>query len=80
MRDVPTPVVMLSALTHPGGQETQEALALGAVDVVFKPSGSVSLDIQTRRDELIGKVKAAASGPGYGRTGMDALLALNSDR
>jgi two-component system, chemotaxis family, protein-glutamate methylesterase/glutaminase len=75
MRDTPTPVVMLSALTQPGGQETREALALGAADVVFKPSGSVSLDIQTRRDELIEKIKAAASGPTIGGRGMDASRA-----
>jgi two-component system chemotaxis response regulator CheB len=75
MRDTPTPVVMLSALTQPGGQETHEALALGAADVVFKPSGSVSLDIQTRRDELIWKIKAAAAGPKVGTRRMDATRA-----
>jgi two-component system chemotaxis response regulator CheB len=59
MRKAPTPVVVVSAATHEGARETLEALSLGAVDFVTKPSGPVSLDIDTVRAELIGKVKAA---------------------
>lgn len=59
MRQTPTPVVMLSATTHEGARETLEALALGAIDFMPKPSGPVSLDIHTIRAELIHKVKAA---------------------
>lgn len=65
MHQTPTPVVVLSAAAREDARETLESLALGAVDFVTKPSGPVSLDIHTVRDELIGKVKAAyASGVG----------------
>jgi two-component system chemotaxis response regulator CheB len=59
MREAPTPVVILSATTREGARETMEALSMGAVDFVTKPSGPVSLDIHTVRAELVGKVKAA---------------------
>ncbi|HEY8346341.1 MAG TPA: chemotaxis response regulator protein-glutamate methylesterase [Symbiobacteriaceae bacterium] len=56
----PTPVVMVSSLTREGAQATIRALALGAVDFVTKPSGTISLDMHLVRDELVAKVKAAA--------------------
>ncbi len=59
MHQAPTPVVIVSGATYEGAQETLEALALGAVDFVIKPSGPVSLDIHTIRRELIAKVRAA---------------------
>jgi two-component system chemotaxis response regulator CheB len=59
MREAPTPVVIVSAASREGARDTLEALALGAVDFVTKPSGPVSLDIHTVRDELVEKVKAA---------------------
>lgn len=57
----PRPVVMLSA----GGSEgvaaaTLQALDLGAVDFVRKPSGSISLDLDTVRDELLVALRGAA--------------------
>ncbi|NLK07578.1 MAG: chemotaxis response regulator protein-glutamate methylesterase [Firmicutes bacterium] len=55
----PVPVIMLSSLTQTGAKATMEALALGAVDFVAKPSGSISLDIADIQDELIQKLKAA---------------------
>lgn len=60
MTENPLPVVMVSSLTQNGAEATMKALALGAVDFVPKPSGSVSLDLARVRDELIRKVKAAA--------------------
>ena len=59
MNEIPTPVVMVSSTTRDGTRETVEALTLGAIDVVTKPSGPVSLDISTIRTQLIEKVKAA---------------------
>ncbi len=59
MAEMPTPVVMLSSITQRGAQETLEALSLGAVDFITKPSGSISLDISTIRTEILGKVKTA---------------------
>lgn len=61
MKRRPTPVLMLSSLTQAGADATLRCLELGAVDVVGKPSGSISLDIEKVAAELIGKVKAAAS-------------------
>ncbi|WP_199101457.1 chemotaxis-specific protein-glutamate methyltransferase CheB [Aquitalea sp. ASV11] len=57
----PTPVVMVSSITRVGAMATLEALALGAVDVVTKPEGTISLNIGSIRDELIVKTRAAAS-------------------
>lgn len=60
MEKQPVPVVMLSAYTKEGARETVEALRLGAVDFVPKPSGSISLDIRDVKDELIDKVILAS--------------------
>lgn len=56
------PIIMLSSLTQEGSLITFEALELGAFDFVAKPGGTVSLNIKQVKDELIAKVKAAASG------------------
>ena len=55
------PVVMVSSLTDKGALATFEALALGAVDYVGKPGGTISLSIEDIRLEIIAKVRAAAS-------------------
>lgn len=57
----PTPVVMVSSLTREGAEATVRALAMGAVDFVPKPSGSISLNMHITRNELVAKVKAAAA-------------------
>ncbi|HYF88403.1 chemotaxis-specific protein-glutamate methyltransferase CheB [Azospirillum sp.] len=56
----PRPVVMVSSLTAEGAEVTLEALALGAVDVIQKPDGTVSLHINRIRHDLVAKVRAAA--------------------
>jgi two-component system chemotaxis response regulator CheB len=48
------PVVILSSIAAKGAEITMEALALGASDFIQKPSGSVSEDIHTVRDTLVG--------------------------
>ncbi len=58
----PRPVIMVSSLTEKGALVTLEALELGAVDYIPKPSGTVSLDIHKIKDELVQKIKAAVSG------------------
>lgn len=63
MKRHPIPIVMLSAYTRAGAEETIEALSLGAVDFVAKPSGSISLNLRDVRNELIEKV-IHASGVG----------------
>ncbi len=60
METQPVPVVMLSAYTKEGARETIEALKLGAIDFVRKPSGSISLNIRDVKDELIEKIILAS--------------------
>lgn len=55
----PVPVVMVSSLTEKGALATLEALALGAVDYVAKPGGTISLSIVEIKGELVAKVRAA---------------------
>lgn len=56
MKPVPK-VIMLSGLTHEGGEATIKALELGALDFVSKPTASiVEFDTEHLRDELIDKV------------------------
>jgi two-component system chemotaxis response regulator CheB len=60
MLEAPRPVVMISSLTAKGADATIEAIALGAVDFIAKPSGTVSLEIDRLRPRLIEKVRGAA--------------------
>ncbi len=55
----PTPVIMVSSLTSEGALATLEALALGAVDFITKPGGTISLSIDDIKAQLLHKVKAA---------------------
>jgi two-component system chemotaxis response regulator CheB len=59
MAERPVPVVMLSSLTAKGALVTFEALALGAVDYVAKPGGTISLSLEVIKEELLSKIKAA---------------------
>lgn len=61
MESFPVPIIMISALTQRETQLTLKALDCGAVDYVPKPSGPISMDMAGVRDELISKVKVAAS-------------------
>jgi len=56
----PVPVVMVSSLTEKGALATFEALALGAVDYIAKPSGTISISIEEIAEQLVNKVKVAA--------------------
>lgn len=60
MQARPTPVVMVSSLTAKGAAATFEALALGAVDFIAKPGGTISLSVDDIAGQLIQKVKAAS--------------------
>jgi len=59
MKTNPVPVVMVSSLTQENAQVTLKALALGCVDFVAKPSGSISMNMKDVGAELISKVVAA---------------------
>jgi len=60
MIERPCPVVMVSSLTSDGADVTLEALRLGAVDFIAKPTGPVSLHMSTFAPLLIEKVHTAA--------------------
>ncbi len=62
------PVIMFSTLTARGAAETLEALAKGATDYVTKPAnvGSVTVAMQSVREELIPRIKTFAR-PQLGR-------------
>jgi len=55
------PVIMLSSLTQRGAVETFECLQLGAFDFVAKPDGTVSANLDAIAEELIAKIRAAAT-------------------
>ncbi len=62
MKVSPRPVVMLSAAgSQKGTDMTIRALELGAVEFVRKPSGPISIDLVTVREQLIGALRAAAN-------------------
>jgi two-component system, chemotaxis family, protein-glutamate methylesterase/glutaminase len=55
----PTPIVVMSAHAREGAEATIQALELGAVDFVLKPTGSLSGGIDKISRELTEKVKFA---------------------
>ncbi len=57
----PMPVVMVSTLTQSGAEATIRALEIGAVDAIGKPSADNEEKLKRIRDELVEKVKSAAS-------------------
>ena len=60
MEKFPTPCVMVSAYTKAGSVESVLSYEYGAVEVIPKPSGEISLNIRQIRDKLIEAVKVAA--------------------
>lgn len=56
----PMPVVMVSSLTQTGADATLQALEIGAVDFVAKPTYDLATGLNDMRGEIIAKVKAAA--------------------
>ena len=60
MLERPCRVVMVSALTGEGAEATLQALELGAVDFVEKPTGAVSLKMDVFAPRLVETVRAAA--------------------
>jgi two-component system chemotaxis response regulator CheB len=60
MVEKPCPVVMVSSFTTEGAHETLEAISLGAIDFVEKPTGAVSLEIGRIAPTLVEKVRIAS--------------------
>jgi two-component system chemotaxis response regulator CheB len=61
MKENPVPVVMLSAMNKRQADIVIKALEMGAVDFIAKTSGTLSLDIENAKKEIISKIKEAAS-------------------
>src|SRR5690606_38763503 len=61
MRLRPMPVVMVSTLTQKGAAITMQALEMGAVDFVPKPTLDIKHALEEIRHELIAKVKTAST-------------------
>ena len=59
MLEAPRPCLIISAHTGEDSIQAFEALELGAVDFVEKPSGEISRDIEKRSREITGKIKDA---------------------
>lgn len=55
----PRPVIMLSAYSQKEAESTFKAMELGAVDFVPKPSGEISLDLNTIKEQLLQKLRSA---------------------
>ncbi len=60
MRLRPMPVVMVSSLTQSGANITLEALEIGAIDFVSKPTNDIAHTLKNYSEELIAKLKTAA--------------------
>src|ERR1700719_4407862 len=61
MRLRPMPVIMVSSLTDKGAEVTLDALSIGAVDYLSKPKSDLAATLADYKEELIAKVKEAAS-------------------
>lgn len=61
MKEIPTPVIMLSSTTKEGAENTMMAMQHGAIDFIAKPSGTISLDLHKIKNDLIEKVKLASN-------------------
>ena len=80
MRLRPMPVIMVSSLTEKGAEVTLDALSIGAVDYLPKPKIDLAATLADYKEELISKVKAAASARLHATTttrsaSADAILA-----
>lgn len=57
-RGITVPVIVLSSVAVKGAAITMEALSLGAVDFLTKPSGSVSYDLHVVAVQLIAMIRS----------------------
>ncbi len=53
-------IVMLSAYTRDGAEETMESLRAGAVDFIAKPTSEIAMDLDKVQKDILSKIKAAA--------------------
>ncbi|MBM3238834.1 chemotaxis-specific protein-glutamate methyltransferase CheB [Candidatus Poribacteria bacterium] len=68
MAEMPLPVIIVSASAEEGDKITMDALSIGAVDFVTKPTAEISFDVYSIRQILIEKViKASVKAHSYKR-------------
>ncbi|MBN2509163.1 MAG: chemotaxis response regulator protein-glutamate methylesterase [Spirochaetales bacterium] len=60
MPQYPLPVIIVSALSKPGARVTLDALDLGAVDFVLKPSSSFGIHLEQVIEDLHEKIQVAS--------------------
>ncbi|MCP4649010.1 MAG: chemotaxis response regulator protein-glutamate methylesterase [PVC group bacterium] len=60
MHEFPAPVVIISANATPGSRNAMKALKMGAVEVLTKPGGEISLKMDLIEKQIVEKVKAAS--------------------
>jgi len=58
MEKLPTPIIVVSSLTHEGAKATFDALDKGAADYISKNLTTSAFDMMKIQDDLIAKVKA----------------------
>jgi two-component system chemotaxis response regulator CheB len=63
----PMPVLMISSLTQDGAEATLQALELGAVDYIAKPTADLQQGLGEKQAEIVEKVKIAAKARVRGR-------------
>jgi len=84
MAERPVPVIMVSSLTAEGAMATFEALALGAVDFICKPGGTISLSLKEIEKEIISKIRLGARARLYdkqkGKTAKERLHNLSKEK
>src|SRR5690625_154799 len=78
MSDSPLPVLMISSSTTEGADKTLQAMSIGAIDFISKPSGPISLDIHKIKDEIIEKVITAAQANVKGKRRKTLLNVVNT--
>lgn len=55
-------IIVISSITRPGSPQAVEVLSLGVSDIVPKPSGVLSLDMEEERsDDLLQAIRSAVS-------------------
>ena len=58
----PCKVVVVSSVAQAGSPQAMEALRLGVIDVISKPSGALSLDLKSKKGSDIVKISRRAAG------------------
>lgn len=58
----PCKVVIVSSVAQVGSPQAMEALRLGVIEVISKPSGALSLDLKSKKGSDIVKISRRAAG------------------